>query len=172
MERSLTKTRDIDKKILDDLDDKSLLNFCKTSKYGEMLCQDETFWKRRFISKFGAADKNPDRKWKDFYLKIVYYLDKYKNNDRALFNVSTKGIRNLDIIKFFLVRGANVNRGLNGASKGGHIDLVDYFIEREADDYLKSYIYAENGGHKDLLDYFHNKFHEKGIRVFNYNYNF
>ena len=156
-DRSLSKIADVDKKILSELDDKSLLEFCKTNKYGYKLCNDELFWKIRFFQKFGRMDKNPDRSWKDFYLKIVYYLDKYKNINTALENISIKGMKNIDLIKVLLVRGADVNRGLVGAAIGGHKNLVDYFVSRGANDFINAYIGAKMAKQEELLDYFREK---------------
>jgi len=151
-DRSLSKITDVDKKIIYELDDKSLLEFCKTHKYGNRLCNDELFWKTRFFNKFGRADKNPDRSWKDFYLNIVFYTDKYKNN--AIEKISMKGIKNLDLIKVLLVRGADLNKGLVGASMGGHRNLVDYYVSKGANDFINAYIVAKMSGQYDLLDYF------------------
>ena len=148
MEKSLSKIKDVDKKILMELDDKSLLEFCKTGKYANELCKDELFWKKRFIDKFGRADKNSDRSWKDFYLKMVYYLDKYSNH--ALYHMSLKGIKNLDLIKVLLVRKFNVNDGLLAASREGHKNLVEFFVSRGATDLVSAYLNAKN---QDVRDY-------------------
>ena len=157
MEKSLSKIKDVDKKILSELDDKSLLEFCKTGKYGNELCKDELFWKNRFISRFGRADKNEWRSWKDFYLNVVFYMDRYRN--RALDRVSLKGMKNIDIINFFLVRGYSVNQGLIAAAAGGHLDLVEYFVSRGANDYINGYIHAKT---QEIKDYFRSL----GLQVF------
>ena len=157
MEKSLSKIKDVDKKILSELDDKSLLEFCKTNKYGYELCNDELFWKNRFIRRFGRADKNDVRSWKDFYLKVVFYMDKYRN--KALARLSMKGIRNLDLINFFLVRGYSPNEGLVGASVGGHLDLVEYFVSRGANDFINGYLQAKT---QEIRDYFRSL----GLQVF------
>ena len=149
MEKSLSRIKDIDKKILAELDDKSLLEFCKTSKYGSELCRDELFWKGRFINRFGRADKNEWRSWKDFYLNVVFYMDKYRN--QALARISMKGIRNLDIINFLLLRGYTPNQGLIGAAAGGHKDLVEYFVSRGANDFINGYL---NSKTRELREYF------------------
>lgn len=78
MERSLSKIVDVDLKIMSDMDDRTLLEFCQTHKYSRELCNNELFWKKRLSRKYGIFNKNEDRTWKQFYLKIIYYLDKYK----------------------------------------------------------------------------------------------
>ena len=154
--KSLSQIKDVDQKILSELDDKSLLEFCKTNRYGSELCKDEKFWKNRFIYKFGRFDKNPDRSWKDFYLKVVYYTDKYKN--KALYHASLKGMKNFDIVKFLLIRGYDKNDGLIGAARGGHKNLVEYFVYRGANDFINAYL---NSGDDSLRDYFRSQ----GLRV-------
>jgi hypothetical protein len=149
MEKSLSKIKDVDKKILSELDDQSLLEFCKSNKYGNELCKDELFWKQRFINRFGRADKNTDRSWKDFYLNVVFYMDKYRN--QALARISMKGIRNIDIINFLLIRGYTANQGLIGASAGGHKDLVEYYVSRGANDFINGYL---NASTRELRDHF------------------
>ena len=149
MEKSLSQIKDVDKKILAELDDKSLLEFCKTNRYGSELCRDELFWKGRFINRFGRVDKNEWRSWKDFYLNVVFYMDKYRN--QALARISMKGIRNLDIINFLLLRGYTPNQGLIGAAAGGHKDLVEYFVSRGANDFINGYL---NSKTRELREYF------------------
>ena len=63
------------------LDDESLLNFCKSAvkqEYEKSLCADETFWELRTKNYYPVAYeiKKDDLKWKDYYLRIVYYKDK------------------------------------------------------------------------------------------------
>ena len=78
----LTRDKDVDLyEILMNLDDESLLNFCKSAvkqEYEKSLCADETFWKLRTKNYYPLAYeiKKDDLKWKKYYLKIVYYKDK------------------------------------------------------------------------------------------------
>ena len=80
--RNLTGVKDVDLLILSGLDDRDLFNFCQTDQYARRLCQDENFWKQRFLKKyrkFEKNEKNEDRTWKDFYLKITKYLPTEEN---------------------------------------------------------------------------------------------
>ena len=78
----LTRDKNVDLyEILMNLDDISLLNFCKASfkqEYEKSLCADETFWKIRTEKYYPVAHeiKKDDLKWKKYYLRIVYYKDK------------------------------------------------------------------------------------------------
>jgi len=96
-----TGIKDVDLKILSELDDMSLLNFCKTSTYGKKLCENEIFWFNRTLSKYGKVEKNPKRSWKNLYLKLTYYLDKYTKR-RALIELVKNVNKNLDLIKIII----------------------------------------------------------------------
>lgn len=39
--------KDIDRKIMSELSDRELLNYCLVSKMNNELCKDETFWMNR-----------------------------------------------------------------------------------------------------------------------------
>lgn len=74
----LTKTKDTEYLVLSNLDDRSLLNYCKTAKSAKKICNDDNFWKLRFINKFGERYmkyKSEEKSWKQFYLEIVSFLD-------------------------------------------------------------------------------------------------
>lgn len=74
----LTHIKDLDHELMLRMEDESLLNFCKIeNKYVYQLCNDENFWRNRTMKQFGTIFKIPNRKWKDFYLKLVYYKNKY-----------------------------------------------------------------------------------------------
>lgn len=152
MERSFSKIPDVDLKIMADMDDRTLLEFCQTSKYARTLCNNELFWKKRLIRKYGLFNKNEDRTWKEFYLKIIYYLDEYSLGE-ALYHISIKGLKNLDLIRFFIARGANINQGLFGASKGGDKNLVKFYVDNGATNLLTAYIGARSAGNDEIAEY-------------------
>lgn len=65
-------------KILSELNDRDLISFCLTNKSANNLCQDEFFWRNRFINKFGnevTKYKPSERKWKKHYLAVISDLD-------------------------------------------------------------------------------------------------
>ena len=69
----LSKQKDTDFLIMENLDDRSLLNYCMTNKRGSELCKDEDFWRRRFISKYGenvAKYKPVHRTWRQHFLNF------------------------------------------------------------------------------------------------------
>ena len=157
MERTLTKLPDLDYKILSNLDDRSLLNFCRTSQYGKTLCDNKLFWENRFIKQFGRHKKSDKISWKDFYLKVVYYMDLEKYNINTAMVASIKE-GNPDLVRFFISRGADdFNSGLRQAAYYGNKTLVDMFIEYGANEFLAPSILASSQRHYDLGAYLLNR---------------
>jgi len=86
----LTGKKDVDHKIMMLLDDETLLKTCRIDKYASKLCNDETFWYNRFISKFGteASKYKPAyRTWKKHYLVVISDLDKFSPDPWKFFNL-------------------------------------------------------------------------------------
>lgn len=77
MESSLTGIKDVDINILNNLEDKDLVSYCETHQYAKSICNDQSFWQRRTISKYGEQldvemmRKNKgDIKWSDYYIEL------------------------------------------------------------------------------------------------------
>ena len=70
----LTGNRDVDMEILQQLEDKDLVNVCQTNRYSRNLCNNQLFWMNRVLRKF-RVDINllkkykGDRSWADYYIK-------------------------------------------------------------------------------------------------------
>ena len=163
MERSLSKIRDVDLKILSELGDRDVLNYCKTHKYGNELCNNEDFWRNRLQLKYPGSEglKSLRDTWKDFYLKIMYYFDKYKTPDKAMVEAVRKN--DIEMVKFFILQGASKwGDGMDLASYLGNRKLVDFFIQNsksageewEEDDWNMWLAAAAEGGHIDLMKFF------------------
>ena len=72
--------RDVDRKILLKLDDRSLLNACKTDTRYAKLCRDDQFWRIRYTQQFGehaAQYKKQDVTWRNHYLKTLIDLENF-----------------------------------------------------------------------------------------------
>ena len=75
---SLSGIRDVDLKILMELEDRDLFNYCIANKAINNLCKNENFWRNRFIKKYGlkaAQYKDGDKTWKQYYLKVTADID-------------------------------------------------------------------------------------------------
>jgi len=157
----LTKYKDTDLIILSNLDDKSLFNFCISNpkdNYLKKLCGDESFWRNKLKNKFPEfklENKSKTRTWKQTYLALDYYSKYFPY--KAMKKLAKGGMKNIDLIHFFIEKGANNwVLGMYGAAGGGHRDLVQFFIEKGAN-HWNSGMYraaAAEGGHRNLVEFF------------------
>lgn len=153
---ALTNIKDVDLKILSDLDDRDLLNFCKNkNKYVYKICSNEIFWKDRFYTKYGIFEKSSERTWKNFYLKIIYYNDRFTSPDTIIYNLTKEGSKNIDLINFFIEKGAtDLDSGLFAAAFFGDETLVNFYIQKGANDLQLGLRGAVQGGQKKFIDFF------------------
>jgi hypothetical protein len=132
--KMLTGNKDTDLLILSYLDDKSLTNFFISkprNEYLKKLSNNEAFWRNRLMKKFPEFKPN-NKNWKQNYLALVYYSDKYTLYE-AMQKLSEKGMKYMNLIDFFIQKGTTAwDCGMYGAAKGGHKELVDFFIEKGA----------------------------------------
>ncbi len=82
--KGLSGIKDVDLKILSELNDRDLFSFCLADKAVNKMCKDENFWRNRFVSRFGQIEK-PDN-WRNYYLKVVSILDKYSKSPWNFFD--------------------------------------------------------------------------------------
>lgn len=114
--KNFTQIKDLDLKILSELNDRDLLNICLTNKYFSRLCQNEDFWRNRFLTKFGnrtlkykgfSKNGNPlnywenililsEKTWKKFYLTVISDLKKYKTDPWEFFNIVSWHLNDYD----------------------------------------------------------------------------
>lgn len=65
-------SKDVYYKIMEDMDIRSLLNFCQTNKYIRDLCRNDYFWKRRFEKHIGYGKFKPNNiTWRKYYLYLL-----------------------------------------------------------------------------------------------------
>lgn len=83
----MTGIKDVDLKILMEMDDRELLAVCSSpNKYFARICQNDLFWQQRYMKRFAsikreAADHKPvNQTWKQYYLQAVIDLDRFSNN--------------------------------------------------------------------------------------------
>lgn len=89
--KGFTEHKDIEPLILYQLDDRSLLSVCLSSKYLNSFCNKEDFWMNRFLRKYGkdvsiyTPEKPQGKSWKNHYMQIIIDLDRYKQNPMNFF---------------------------------------------------------------------------------------
>jgi len=66
-----TYIRNLDMEILQKLDDHHLYDACRINNYAKSLCNDENFWRNRYMKKFSLdlSEKPPEITWKEYYLE-------------------------------------------------------------------------------------------------------
>lgn len=143
----LTKLKDTDLKILEELDDKDLLTFCLLNKSASELCSYEPFWRNRLSKKYPDAVKyyqdtslidksftlypelstyyKPVYTWKKYYFQTVYYVNKMREDFGFIYK--TGDPKNYYLI-LFGVEYPHVQIEL--AAKMGYIDLLEYLLSK------------------------------------------
>lgn len=115
----LTGNKDTDFVILSQLDDRSLLNMCLIYKDNKA-CNDETFWKRRTINKYGNV--KPQTSWKQYYLDQVYALG--QELDQSVYDAAR--FDDWDEVSRLIGLGADRQYALDGAFYVNNDYLVNY----------------------------------------------
>jgi len=140
---NLTGIKDTELIIMAKLNDKDLLNYCIANKTILKTCYDESFWRNRFISKFDLKDKEPlskyrkpNQTWRDFYLMMIYYIDKYSTSS-FLFRKGC-GNGNLALVVHAmntnLKNDLNYDRALKSVAEGEYYDIVKYLVKNKKGD--------------------------------------
>ena len=82
----LTGNKNIDRKILNELEDVDLVNFCQVNKQANSIYNDQVFWMNRTFHMFGYVGGNILRKYKRNKSWSEYYIDiiKYKRYKRVM----------------------------------------------------------------------------------------
>ena len=108
MDRSFTKNKNVDMKILNELNDRDLLSVCKSNKYADSLCSGETLWMNRILKKYGRylgtapEIKNKymkDSSWKQYYIWLSNAVHS-KDLQETFKNAVKEG--RVDIVKILL----------------------------------------------------------------------
>ncbi len=159
----LSGNKDVDRKILNNLEDEDLVNVCQTNKKAQSLCNDQVFWMNRVFLKFGYVGgdilrkhKN-NRTWSEYYIKDLRKINP-TNAQEYLISGSKSG--KLDHVIISLSNGANIHAkndyALIEASYHGQIEVVKYLVSNGADIHVDGDIslgIASLGGHLDIIKY-------------------
>lgn len=160
MKRFFTGLKNIDLIILSFLDDSTLLNFYKVSKYGSYLSNDQIFWKTRLIKKLQKEKKwNKELEelkveklsWKMFYLGIAYYRKHYTDCG-CLLRTSNEGY--LDLVRFFYYKGSKMKtQGFLYAAVKNHKDIIYFYVDKNVRREWGLMMSSEKG-YEDLVEIF------------------
>ena len=84
-----TPVRDLNLKILSELNDKELGRMCQTNQYAKELCRNEDFWRNRTLKKFRPIFtdrelfdlfKTFNKSWRNFYIILIDVAEKLSEN--------------------------------------------------------------------------------------------
>ena len=183
---SFSGIKDVDREILLAMSDEDLLKTCSLNKYLFNVVCDDNFFHKRLLVKYPDTLKYYNSKYyknyKAYYLKVVYYISKLKenyhysyilgnpkiqyeifkfakdNSIRLLFESSRRG--ELNLVKEAIKRGANIHAAnesaLRWASRKGHLEIVKYLVENGANVHTnddEALIWANMHGHYEVVKY-------------------
>ena len=117
----LTGNKDVDRKILNELEDKDLVNLCQVNKKAKSLCNDQVFWMNRVFQRFGYVGGDilrkfkKNRSWSEYYIQDLRKINKTNVDDYLKFKKSR-------IADYYLVSG----------SRKGRLDYVIIALKTEA----------------------------------------
>jgi hypothetical protein len=127
---SISGNKDVDREILNKVDDIELLNVCSIDKYTWNKVCDDNFLRRR-LSKYSDIEKykKENKRWKRFFLKVTNYiillnrfnykytfgnfkkqyllLSKYSYR-KSLLLIKSAGVGELELVIWCLEKGARI----------------------------------------------------------------
>ncbi len=166
----LTGNKDVDRTILQKLSDRELLIACQSNTYAQENVCDETFFRNLVFDRYPETIKYKDyvktRDWKNFYLSIVYYVDKLNIDYELNYFQERNELKNKDLspeLEYLSRKIYNspykkiqIENRLIWASEIGNLPVVKYLTERGAnihdlDDYALRQ--ASINGHLPVVKY-------------------
>lgn len=146
----LSGIKDVDREILNKLDDKDLLIACSIDKYTWKNVCDDAFLKRRLLAKYPKIEqfKKENESWKAFFLRVITYI--------SLMREKFRRYKNYDYIELFKDYKTNINLILNETSKLGELNYVKWSLKEGADIHSgleAPLMYAIDGGQLEIVKY-------------------
>ena len=114
--KTLTGDKNLDLMILSNLDDHDLINFCLTNKYAKGLCENQNFWRNRFVDRFGEEylEFRPEEQtWKNYYLSVLKVLSQWKDPWIFFDKIAWKITEPLNDKPSFIIDGQIVPYGID-----------------------------------------------------------
>jgi hypothetical protein len=158
--------KEVDRLILNQLDDYDMLKACNTNSYARKTVCDETFFLNRILERFPLSKqyKPSNYSWKKYYLEIIQLKEKMLKQFNFNF---TDG--NATLYWILLNDEKDIEYVLEKAAENGLQDLVVYFIDLTPEHWenynwnyaLHSALFSKN---ENLIKYFL----EKGEKSLDY----
>ena len=94
--------------------------------------------------------KKDNQTWRDFFIQIVYYIAKL-DEEFGIPYIPTKGYNPEDFYNRYNSDEDIYNAAMAEAAKGGHLNIVQYLIDKKGAIWFNDAMYsAVKGGHLDL----------------------
>ncbi len=131
MKRNLTGIKDVDRMILEELDDRSLLTVCQVDKYCGSIT-DETFFKKRSLKNFPQESSSKPNyiNWKQYYGTLVYIQSEKSIICDKIRNLLKEGKVNENsyyLTTFSTAYNTKFNYFVDKFVEGYHTDIPEYF---------------------------------------------
>ncbi len=164
----LTGITDLNRLIVSYLDDIDILEFCKTCKYANEKVCDENFFRNLISQRYKNTLKYKDyvktRSYKQYFYSVIYYISKLKTkyNLNYLQEFENRNLEGSPELEYFARKHVpkcskySKEEGLIFASEIGHLPVVKYLVENNADIHSRddcALRWASEGGHFPLVKY-------------------
>ena len=163
----LTGVKDLDTKILSELEDVDLVKMCQVNRKADEICKDQGFWLNRIMLKFpylGLDILNrykQGRSWSEYYIKDLRKIN-IDNVASTLSRESRNG--RLDRVIISMNQGADIHSfddyAVRWASYNGQLDVVRYLANNGANihaDNANAVRFASENGHLEVVRYLVNE---------------
>lgn len=123
----MSRIKDIDLIILSKVYNTDLLNICQVNKYFSKLCNNEHLWRNKLWTEYAKIYPEKGQTWKNMYLKLNIYMDKYKYRIDEDSIVSASILGHLEIVKLLsTLPHVKTNLALAFAITKGHLDVANF----------------------------------------------
>ncbi|GAH73688.1 unnamed protein product, partial [marine sediment metagenome] len=170
--KGLSGNLDVDKQILAQLNDRDLVNICKSNKYLNSICQSNDFWRIRSLILIKDTIPYKTEKSLTFTEKSLTFTEKSWKQHYIDFSIKIteneliKNAKNgkINVIRYLIDKkidpSANNNEAIILASKYGRLNVVKYLmsqypkynIDPTASD-NDAFSFASSNGHLEVVKY-------------------
>jgi hypothetical protein len=160
--KSFSGIPDVDKMMTEYLDPVSFLELCNVeNRYVQKLC-DENMFKKRAEKEFPKIKKDSKDSWKEFYLKLIYWVGRLKEDyDFSIKNFNVNPKQYYIQIKKFLnkfekdneIKKRKINILLFVASNYGPVEFVQFVLDKGADNIQYALVNAAGAANLETFKY-------------------
>ena len=164
--KSLTRNKDLDKKLLTEVNDIELSQLCQLNTYFRNLCKDENIWRERTMRRFdpyfiqlhekSMAEEYKNRyskTWREYYISLVDIVERIRST--VVENIDNINNRK-DIQDLLNIAESLTNQSIDSISKSNdewkkwldhelnNLDVLLDFVQLQDFIYLLDYTLAHN----------------------------